>query len=97
MLWEVLDRLGHDSATPDIAERLQREVTRLEEHLSMVFHRFLEEPGRLDILIGDVPVAPWDPFMRGEKATQMLGEEDLEHRRPPRDWFARTCFPTSAR
>jgi len=78
VLWEVLDRLGHDSRDTNISERLQREVARLEEHLSMVFHRFLEEPGGFRILIGDVPIEPWDPFMRGEKATQMLGEEDLE-------------------
>jgi len=79
VLWEVLDRLGHDSRDSDIAERLQREIARLEDHLSMVFHRFLEEPAGLRILIGDSPVSPWDPFMRGEKATQMLGEEELEH------------------
>jgi len=78
VLWEVLDRLGHDSRDSDIAERLKLEVARLEEHLSVVFHRYLEEPGRLDILIGDVPVAPWDPFMRNERATQNLGEEHLE-------------------
>ena len=46
MLWEVLERLGHDSRDSDIAERLQREIVRLEKHLSMVFHRFLEEPAR---------------------------------------------------
>ena len=78
VLWEVLDRLGHDSRDSDIADRLKLEVARLVEHLSMVFHRHLEEPGRLEILVGDVPVAPWDPFMRGEKATQILGEEHLE-------------------
>ena len=78
VLWEILDRLGHDSRNSDIADRLKLEVARLEEHLSMVFHRYLEEPGRLQILIGEVPVKPWDPFMRGEKATQILGEEHLE-------------------
>ena len=78
VLWEVLDRLGHDSRNSDIAERLKLEVARLESHLAMVFHRYLEEPGRLEIRIGEVPVKPWDPFMRGEKATQMLGEEHLE-------------------
>ena len=77
VLWEVLDRLGHDARDSDIAERLKREVTRLEEHLSMVFHRFLEA-GAFRILIGELPVTPWDPFMKGEKATQMLGEEELE-------------------
>ena len=79
VLWEVLDRLGHDARDSDIADRLMREVIRLDEHLSMVFHRFLEEPDGFRILIGEIPVTPWDPFMKGEKATQMLGEEELEH------------------
>jgi hypothetical protein len=78
VLWEVLDRLGHDSRDTDIAERLKLEVARLEEHLSVVFHRYLEEQGGLKILIGDVRITPWDPFMRSEKATQDLGEETLE-------------------
>ena len=62
VLWEVLDRLGHDFRDTDIAERLKLEVAHLESHLSMVFHRYLDEPGRLDILIGDAPLAPLGPF-----------------------------------
>jgi hypothetical protein len=79
VLWEVLDRLGHEDGDDEIADRLRRAVTQLKVHLALVFHRFLEEPGHLKILIGELPVEPWDPFMRGEKATQPLGEETLEH------------------
>ena len=78
VLWEVLDRLGHEDGDEEMAERLQRAVPGIEQHLGMVFHRFLEENG-LKILVGGEPVKPWDPFMRGEKALQMLGEETLEH------------------
>jgi hypothetical protein len=78
VLWEVLDRLGHDDGDEEMADRLQRAVPQIEQHLAMVFHRFLEEKS-LKILIGDEPVEPWDPFMKGEKALQMLGEETLEH------------------
>jgi hypothetical protein len=42
--WEVLDRLGHNSRDTDVAETLQLEVAWLDEHLSMVFHRFSDEP-----------------------------------------------------
>lgn len=79
VLWEVLDRLGHEDGDAEIADRLQRAVPQLEEHLAMVFHRFLEEPGGLKILVGGMPVKPWDPFMKGEKALQPLGVETLEH------------------
>jgi hypothetical protein len=78
VLWEVLDRLGHEDGDAEIADRLQRAIPRLEQHLGMVFHRFIEEPGGLKILIGAEAVKPWDPFMRDEKALQMLGEETLE-------------------
>lgn len=78
VLWEVLDRLGHEDGDKEIADRLQRALPLLESHLAMVFHRFLEEPGGLRIRIGGETIKPWDPFMRGEKALQMLGEETLE-------------------
>jgi len=45
VLWEVLDRLGHEDGDAEIADRLQRTVPRLEQHLGMVFHR-LEDPDR---------------------------------------------------
>jgi hypothetical protein len=79
VLWEVLDRLGHEDGEKEIASRLQRALPQLEQHLAMVFHRFLEEPGGLKIFIGPEQVKSWDPFMKGEKALQMLGEETLEY------------------
>jgi hypothetical protein len=79
VLWEVLDRLGHEDGDEEMADRLQRAVPQIEEHLAMVFHRFLEDSGGLKILIGGEAIRPWDPFMRNEKAVQMLGEEKLEH------------------
>jgi hypothetical protein len=80
VLWEVLDRLGHEDGDAEIADRLQRTIPRLEQHLGMVFHRFLEDIGGLKIKIGSENVKSWDPFMKGEKALQMLGEETLEHK-----------------
>lgn len=43
----------------------------------MVFHRFLEPPAALTIWINGLRIAPWDPFLRGEAATQHLAEESL--------------------
>jgi len=83
VLWEVLDRLGHKAGDEEIADRLRRAVPNLSEHLAMVFHRFLEVSGGLKILIGDLAVEPWDPFMRCEKATQMLGTETFEYEGHP--------------
>ncbi len=61
VLWEDLDRIVAPGTTVqdflDLADRV-------EQHLGMVFHRFLEgiRP-RLKILLNGTPVRPWDPFM----------------------------------
>ncbi|HKP90074.1 MAG TPA: ATP-binding protein [Thermoleophilaceae bacterium] len=79
VLWERLDRVL-SYARPDGAAAM-RAIDQLEEdvgrHLGMVFHRFLAgELGRgrarLQITLNDQVVEPWDPFARGESATQTL-------------------------
>lgn len=53
----------------------------LEEHLSMVFHRFLARQASrrrpLDILINGTKLEAWDPFARDEPATVDLGEHSI--------------------
>lgn len=67
VLWEILDRI----ITPGFSEQDFLDLMdRVEQHLSMVFHRYLEGPRpRLRILINDRPVKPWDPFLIGHPAT----------------------------
>jgi hypothetical protein len=61
VLWENLDRVvTRDFAAPDMLSLIDR----VEEHLAMTFHRFLEGR-RLALRINDVAVKPWDPFMTG--------------------------------
>ncbi len=76
ILWQYLDRVieatDDDYKADKIILKLHRE---LEEHLSMVFHRFLagEVPGsKIKIYLNDVELIPWDPFVRNEKKTQEL-------------------------
>ena len=56
----------------------------IERHLSMTFHRYLEDPGpRLTITInGDddaSKVIPWDPFITGHVATAPTPVETIKH------------------
>lgn len=61
VLWEILDRIvTRDFAAADMLSLIDR----VEQHLSMTFHRYLEH-GRLALRINDVSVKPWDPFMSG--------------------------------
>lgn len=77
--WENLDRLVEGAPVEDERAQLRfLEVAEaVENHLAMVFHRFLEPPAELTIWINGRPVRPWDPFLRGETATQQLAEETL--------------------
>lgn len=65
--WEVLDRI----VTQGFSEQDFLDlIDRVEHHLAMVFHRFLEGPSpRLRILINGHPIAPWDPFLIGRAAS----------------------------
>lgn len=66
VLWEVPDRLVTDGFT----EQDFIDMTfRVERHLAMVFHRFLEGARpRLKLKINGRPVRPWDPFLAGHPA-----------------------------
>lgn len=86
VLWQRLDRilgLKHPYG-PTAQKRLINMCRDLEEHVSMVFHRFLSgESGRrkLKIIVNGNEVRPWDPFCRDEEHTEELDsvEVDLEH------------------
>ena len=61
VLWEELDRV----VTPGTTVQDFLDLTdKVEQHLGMVFHRFLEgRKPRLRILLNGQPVKAWDPFM----------------------------------
>jgi len=77
VLWQRLDRmLGFKHPYGEFArKRLLSMCRELEEHLGMVFHRFISGEARskkLKILVNGNQVAPWDPFARSEQFTQQL-------------------------
>lgn len=77
VIWERLDRiLGYKHPDGEHARKHLFAVTReMEEHASMVFHRFLagEVRGkRLAIYVNENKLVPWDPFARSEKETKVL-------------------------
>ena len=63
VLWECLDRIVTKGyVSNDFCDLIDR----VEAHLAMVFHRFLQGPkARLRLLLNNKPVLPWDPFMLG--------------------------------
>lgn len=79
VLWECLDRLVGKAKTDDqkAQDNFLETVEVVENHLAMVFHRFLEKRDRLKIWINHHPIEPWNPFLLDAPATQILPLEPL--------------------
>jgi hypothetical protein len=79
VLWEVLDRVvgeaksENQKAQGDFLETVEV----VENHLAMVFHRFLEKRHPLNLWINSKPIEPWNPFLLDAQATQTLPLEQL--------------------
>lgn len=83
VIWRKLDRLlGMKNPDGEAArKRLSSMCHELEDHLSMVYHRFLngEVPGRmLRIYINDRKIQPWDPYCRQEEYTQVFDSVKID-------------------
>lgn len=82
VLWEKLDRVldYHDPWGERARKGLLALAQRLEEHLAMVFHRFITGDARklgtrskkVALTLNGAPIEAWDPFARSETATQVL-------------------------
>jgi hypothetical protein len=77
ILWEQLDRiLGYKHPYGENARKQLAQMCReVEEHLSMVFHRFLSGEARsrrIKITLNENPLEAWDPFCRSERCTRKL-------------------------
>jgi len=78
VLWQEFDRLAAAERSIERAFGDRMDVAR--DHLSLVFHRFLNpSPGTraVSISINNNPLAAVDPFLTGNKATQALPIEDF--------------------
>lgn len=71
VLWEKMDRVvGPNVGEQDFLDMIDT----VEQHLAMVFHRFLES-NELEIKINGKVLSPWDPFLVSHPATQSSPEE----------------------
>lgn len=79
VLWECLDRVVGEANVNDqkAHNEFLEAIEIVEQHLAMVFHRFLEQRQFLNIWINQHPVTPWNPFLLVAQATQILPVEIL--------------------
>lgn len=67
VLWENLDRMVSSTCRKQDFLDL---IDRVERHLSMIFHRFMDGSGRsIELLLNGQKVSPWDPFLSTHSAT----------------------------
>lgn len=65
VIWDKMDRLTPAGTTEqDFMDRIDR----IERHLAMVFHRYIEKR-RMVLSINGKPVLPWDPFLESRTDT----------------------------
>lgn len=73
VLWENLDRVVQDRSDEALAHFVRR-VDEARSHLELVFHRFLTaEPGhrRIQMVLNERPLEPFDPFHANHPATDI--------------------------
>lgn len=65
VVWSDLDRLiGDEHAGDAVAHsRFNDAIDHVRVHLSLTFHRFLENSS-IKLYLNEKPILPWDPFMR---------------------------------
>lgn len=79
VLWEKLDRLVGNANRENQAalDVFLSEFESVEEHLCLVFHRYLEQH-KIKIFVNGNKLEPWDPFMKLSIGTQLLAKESLD-------------------
>jgi hypothetical protein len=73
VIWKHLDRLADAEGSVELG--LREGMTRVRQHLSLVFHRFLSDEvrsARIALAMNLDPVQPVDPFLTWHPATQQL-------------------------
>jgi hypothetical protein len=84
VLWESLERiLKYKTAWGENSKSgLNRLTGQLDQHLGMVFHRFLSREVQrrktVTITINGALVVPWDPYARDERATEKFPSQKIE-------------------
>ena len=79
VLWQKLDRLLEGEVNHRTRDHMLDKFMVVENHLSLVFHRYLYGNGyrnqKITISINGHHIEPFDPYCTSNKATQLLREE----------------------
>ncbi len=78
VVWSSLDRLvGNESSGHAVAHsRFNNAIDEVREHLSLVFHRYIESRS-LTIQVNGSSIAPWNPFMKDAPVPSSSTPEEI--------------------
>ncbi len=78
VVWSDLDRLiGNEQAGDGVAHnRFNDAIDHVRDHLSLTFHRFLEDRS-IKIYLNEKLISPWNPFMRDGKSPSSPTPEEF--------------------
>ena len=83
VLWEKLDRLGTQGASPsDLEKNHTHSLALLKEHLELTFHRFLSPDSghkKTNIYINDNPLEAFNPFNPKSMTTIDMPEREIHY------------------
>lgn len=87
VVWDKVDRLLKSYKNASGAKNaLKRKIDDLQFHIAMVYERFLDEKddraANVKITVNGVNIEAWDPFVRSESATELVGEDEVEVEMP---------------
>lgn len=73
----TLDNLIDESDLKKAKSHFFYVISKVEKHLSLVFHRFILEDNLKIFVNSDTPIEAWDPFILNNPATQELSEDEI--------------------
>ncbi len=78
VIWQVFDRIADGATNPQVV--FDEKIERARNHVSLVFHRYMDGESvgnRIRIFFNHAPLDPIDPFLTTNPATQPLTEQTL--------------------
>lgn len=80
VIWNDIDRVVKDFKQNDnkALDTFLTVMMKVKNHLSMVFHRFIERK-EINILFQDEKIIAWNPFLKNEPTTQFFPKEIIQN------------------
>lgn len=75
VLWEDTDRIIDNTVAALTEDVVYEKMKNVQNHLELVFHRYLKGKNKVNIFINDEQLKPYDPFHTVHPATQELPKE----------------------